>query len=56
VGRRGVSYLSHNSNFPVAFVTPPKPNGCLWKAQEVVYAGKNPFWGCLETSSGNWCR
>jgi hypothetical protein len=51
-----VSFLSRNPNFPVALVTPPRPNGWFEKAQEVTYAGNNPFWGCLETSAGNWCR
>jgi hypothetical protein len=50
----GMSFLNRNSNFPVAYETPPKPSGCLGKAQEDLYAGKNPFWGCLETSAGIW--
>jgi hypothetical protein len=51
-----VSLLSCNSNSFEACETPPTPNGCRKKAQKVDYAGKVPFWGCLETSSGNGCR
>jgi hypothetical protein len=51
----GVSFEPKRYSFE-AVGMPPKPNGCLVKAQEEDNAGEIPFWGCPEINVGNWCR